>query len=61
MLRARYAVSFEFDTKPPLTTSGELSALKAPTVVARAVRKAILEHPQQVWRSLVVVLERQDG
>ena len=61
-MTATFAVTFEFETTPPLTTRGTVSASQMPTCVARAARKAMQEHPGQSWRSLVVVLERvSDG
>jgi hypothetical protein len=55
---ATFAVTFEFETTPPLTTRGTVSASQMPTCLARAARQAMQAHPGQSWRSLVVVLER---
>ena len=57
-MTAIYAVSFEFETKPPLTFRGEASASGMPTLVARAARIAKREAGRQTWSSVVVVIER---
>lgn len=57
-MTARYAVTFEFETKPPLTLHGEMSASGMPTLVARAARTAMREAGRQTWSSVVVVIER---
>ena len=53
-----YAVTFEFETKPPLTLHGDVSASGMPTLVARAARIAMREAGRQTWSSVVVVIER---
>ncbi len=57
-MTATYAVTFEFETKPPLTLRGEVSASGMPTLVARAARTAMREAGRQTWASVVVVIER---
>jgi len=57
-MTATYAVTFEFETKPPLTLRGEVSASGMPTLVARAARTAMREAGRQMWSSVVVVIER---
>ena len=42
-MTATYAVTFEFETKPPLTFRGDVSASGMPTLVARAARTAMRE------------------
>jgi hypothetical protein len=54
------AVTFEFDTSPPLTWQGVVRATETRTVAARALDAATLAHPGLRWRSVVVVLERLD-
>ena len=58
LMTATYAVTFEFETKPPLTLHGEVSASGMPTLVARAARTAMQEAGRQTWSSVVVVIER---
>ncbi len=53
-----YAVTFEFETKPPLTLRGDVSASGMPTLVARAARTAMREAGRQTWSSVVVVIGR---
>jgi len=55
---ATYAVSLEFETKPPLTLRGTIRATKAHTCLVRAFRQAAKEFPGERWSSLVVVLKR---
>jgi hypothetical protein len=57
-MTAKYAVTFEFETKPPLTVRGVVSASGMPTLVARAARTAMREAGRQTWSSVVVVIER---
>jgi hypothetical protein len=57
-MTARYAVTFEFETKPPLTLRGEVSASGMPTLVARAARTAMRAASRQTWSSVVLVIER---
>jgi hypothetical protein len=60
-MKVRYAVTFEFDLNPPITHRGTVSAGKAHTVVARAVKEATTAHPGLRWSSMVcVLLERLD-
>ncbi|MBI4264997.1 MAG: hypothetical protein HY657_11540 [Acidobacteria bacterium] len=47
-MTARYAVTFEFESKPILTVHGHVSASGMPTLVAG----------RQPWSSVVVVIER---
>jgi len=58
-MRVRYAVTFEFETRPPVTHRGTLEAGKVWTLAHRAVEEASLAlHPIN-WISFVcVVLER---
>lgn len=57
-MTATYVVTFEFETKPPLTLRGDVSASGMPTLVARAARTAMREAGRQTWSSVVVVIER---
>jgi hypothetical protein len=57
-MTATYAVTFEFETRSPLTLRGTVSASGMPTLVARAARTAMREAGRQTWASVVVVIER---
>jgi len=57
-MTATYAVTFEFETRPPLTLRGAVSASGMPTLVARAARTAMREAGRQTWSSVVVVIQR---
>jgi len=57
-MTATYAVTFEFETRPPLTLRGAVSASGMPTCVARAARTAMREAGRQTWSSVVVVIAR---
>jgi hypothetical protein len=53
-----FAVSFEFDDRPPLTHRGTVAASRGDTLVSRAMRDATKAlHPVR-WSSAVVVLTR---
>jgi hypothetical protein len=51
-----YAVTFEFDTRPPVTHRGTVAASQVATCVARATRMAKKALRPVGWTSLVVVL-----
>lgn len=60
-MTVKYAVSFEFDIKPPVTARGTVSGGSASACVARATRAAVKANPGLRWTSLVcVLLERID-
>lgn len=58
-MTVQYAVTFEFETRPPETYRGTLTAGRASTCARRAVEEAH-RHIQPVnWRSMnFVILER---
>jgi hypothetical protein len=59
MLVVRYAVTFEFDTRPPLTHRGTIAASSEATCFARAVREARRVVRPREWSSVsAVLLER---
>ena len=61
-MKVKYAVTFEFLEKPPLTTTGVVASSSAGTCAARAVREAQEVLRPVRWTSLVcVLLERLDG
>jgi len=51
-----YAVTFEFDVRPPLTHRGTVAGSTGATCVARATRIAQTALRPVGWTSLVVVL-----
>jgi len=55
-MRVRYAVTFEFDTRPPLTHRGTIAASSTATCVARATRIAQRILRPVNWTSAVCVL-----
>jgi hypothetical protein len=61
-MQVRYAVTFEFDSQPPITHRGTVAASTMPTCFARAARDAVRAHPGLKWSSMVcVLLERLDA
>jgi hypothetical protein len=61
-MTTRYAVTFEFDTRAPLTHRGTVSASSGATCVARATREAQRAVRPVNWSSMVcVLLDRQDA
>lgn len=56
MTTQKYAVTFEFDLRPPLTAKGQVSAGNPATAAARAVREAKKAVHPMAWRSMVVLL-----
>jgi hypothetical protein len=55
-MRVNYAVTFEFETQPPLTHRGTVAASSAATCVARATREAQKALRPVRWSSAVCVL-----
>ena len=61
-MTVRYAVTFEFDTRPPLTHRGTVAALAEGTCASRAIKEAKRVLRPVNWSSLVcVLLERVQG
>ena len=62
-MTVRYAVTFEFDQRPPVTHRGTVAASQVGTCVRRATEEAQKALTPREWTSMVVVLlERvQDG
>ena len=56
-----YVVTFEFDTRPPLTHRGTVAASSAATCVSRAVKVAQRTLRPVNWRSVVCVLLERLG
>jgi hypothetical protein len=58
-MTVRYAVTFEFDTRPPLTARGTVAASSEGTCVRRAVQEAKRALRPINWSSVsAVLLER---
>jgi hypothetical protein len=55
-MRVRYAVTFEFETRPPLTHRGIVKAGQPHVCVARAMKEAQAVLRPSHWTSLVCVL-----
>lgn len=53
-----YSVTFEFETRAPMTHKGSVAASSGATCFARAVRKAQKDLRPTQWTSVVCVLER---
>ena len=56
-MEADYAVTFEFDSAPPVTVRGHVDANMVRTVFARAVDEAVTKAPGARWRSMSVLLD----
>ncbi len=60
-MKVRYAVTFEFDVRAPMTHRGIVTGGRAATCVARATREAQKALSPVGWSSMVcVLLERLD-
>jgi len=59
-MRVGYSVTFEFQTRPPVTHRGVVLALAAHTCCARAVREAKQALRPREWTSVVCVLDIHD-
>jgi len=58
---SRYSVTFEFDSRPPLTHRGIVSASQVDTCMRLATKKARSALKPQGWSSVVcVLLDRSD-
>ena len=56
----QYAVTYEFETRPPQTHRGEMTAWSEPTCIFRAVKEAKKALRPIGWTSMnCVVLERK--
>lgn len=55
-MTVKYAVTFEFDSRPPLTHRGTVVASSGATCVARATREAQKAVRPVNWSSMVCVL-----
>ncbi|HZM28286.1 MAG TPA: hypothetical protein VFB89_13140 [Gemmatimonadales bacterium] len=61
-MEVTYAVTFEFETRAPLTHRGTIGGSSAATCVARATREAQKALRPVAWSSMVCcLLERRDG
>ncbi len=58
-MTVKYAVTFEFDTRPPETHRGQVEGSAASTCVSRATREAAKALCPKNWTSMnCVLLER---
>lgn len=58
-MKVKYAVTFEFESQPPLTHRGEIEATTIGTCARRAIEAAQKVHAGVHWSSLnFVALER---
>ncbi len=55
-MTVHYAVTFEFETRPPVTHRGTVTASTGATCMARATREAQKALTPVGWSSLVCVL-----
>lgn len=55
-MAVRYSVTFEFDTRPPVTARGTVTAASGATCVSRATKQAQKALRPVGWTSLVCVL-----
>jgi hypothetical protein len=61
-MNVRFAVTFEFPTRAPVTHRGTVVASQVPTCVARATREAQRVLQPRQWSSMVcALLERLDS
>ena len=61
-MTVQYVVTFEFDTKAPLTHRGTVTACEVPTCASKAVKQARKALQPSRWASVVcVLLERRDN
>jgi hypothetical protein len=59
-MKCNYSISFEFETTHPITEKGTARGTSARTVAARAIDDAVEKNPNLNWRSIVIVLEREN-
>lgn len=57
----RYAVTFEFETRPPVTHKGTVEASQVHACAAKAIRQAQQALRLRQWSSLVFVAWDQSG
>jgi hypothetical protein len=58
VITARFAFSFEFETAPPETLRGEVTAASVPSLAKEALKQALAAFPSRRWVSCVLVLDR---
>lgn len=59
-MQCKYAVTFEFETRPPICIRGEMTAISPNTIASRAIKEARYKAKPRNWISMVVLLERLD-
>jgi len=57
-MKAKYAVTFESDTKPPVTVRGEVESTSLPKLAWRSIKDAREKAPKIGWSSLCIILDR---
>lgn len=70
ILKAKYAVTFEFMTRAPVTIRGEVEGWKLQTLMVKAIKEARVQakKPESIakygtiigWSSISVLLDRYD-
>ena len=53
-----YSVTFEHDTKAPVTVRGEIDTQDVDIAMRRAIRALERAYPRAPWSSFVLVLEK---
>ena len=57
-ITAKFSFSFEFQTLPPETLRGEVTAPSLPSCARNAIKLALQAFPNRQWTSCVLVLDR---
>jgi hypothetical protein len=60
MTNLTYSITFEHDTKPTQTVRGDALTNDPHLALRRALNAIEQAHPRYKWRSLVVVLEKDE-
>ena len=60
MIKAKYAVTFESDTRPPVTVRGEVESISLPKLAWRAIKDAREKAPKIGWSSISILLDRSE-
>ena len=57
-MKAKYAVTFEFDMVAPVTERGITEGSSLRTMTARSIDDATAKNPNMNWRSVSILIER---
>lgn len=60
-MKAKCAVSFEYQMRAPETWEGEVEGFTAPPIVRRATEAAIKAIKPRNWSSMVIVIKERTG